>query len=121
MLNLIEMAMDYGSEAGASRVSARVGFKGEGGRYNRHKGFGCSAGVLMTYSSTKTYGHEVGLSCAFRQCRATHFHCRYLHGYAFSIHLEFETEELMLPHLKMLPSASNAYVTIHSSIPGGCG
>ncbi len=48
----------------------------------------------MTYTSTKTYGHEVGLSCAFRQWRATHSHCRFLHGYALSVRLEFETEEL---------------------------
>jgi 6-pyruvoyltetrahydropterin/6-carboxytetrahydropterin synthase len=48
----------------------------------------------MSYISTKTYGHEVGLSCAFRQWRATHSHCRFLHGYAVSVRLEFETQEL---------------------------
>jgi 6-pyruvoyltetrahydropterin/6-carboxytetrahydropterin synthase len=48
----------------------------------------------MTYASTKTYGHEVGLSCAFRQWRAKHSHCRYLHGYAVSIRLEFEADDL---------------------------
>lgn len=48
----------------------------------------------MTYTSTKTYGHEVGLSCAFRQWRATHSHCCHLHGYALSVRLEFDTEEL---------------------------
>lgn len=48
----------------------------------------------MTFTSTKTYGHEVGLSCAFRQWRADHSHCQYLHGYALSIHLEFEAKEL---------------------------
>lgn len=45
------------------------------------------------YISTKTYGHEVGLSCAFRQWRAQS-HCRFLHGYALSIRLEFEADEL---------------------------
>ena len=45
------------------------------------------------YVSTKTYGHEIGLSCAFRQWRAES-HCRLIHGYALKIHLEFETEEL---------------------------
>lgn len=45
----------------------------------------------MPYVSTKTYGHEVGLSCCFRQWRADS-HCRFLHGYALSVRLEFEAE-----------------------------
>lgn len=45
------------------------------------------------YVATKTYGHEVGLSCAFRQWRADS-HCRFLHGYALSVRLEFEATEL---------------------------
>lgn len=45
------------------------------------------------YKSTKTYGHEVGLSCCFRQHKAES-HCRLLHGYALSIHLEFAAKEL---------------------------
>lgn len=45
------------------------------------------------YVSTKTYGHEIGLSCAFRQWRAES-HCRLIHGYALKIHLEFEADEL---------------------------
>ena len=40
------------------------------------------------YFSTKTYGHEVGLSCAFRQWRDDR-HCCFVHGYALSIRLEF--------------------------------
>lgn len=47
----------------------------------------------MTYLSTKTYNHEVGLSCAFRQWRASS-HCRYLHGYALSVRFEFEANHL---------------------------
>ena len=47
----------------------------------------------MTYRSSKTYGHEVGLSCCFRQWRAQS-HCRFMHGYALSVHVEFEAEEL---------------------------
>lgn len=47
----------------------------------------------MTYISTKTYGHEVGLSCCFRQWRADS-HCKLLHGYALSVTLTFEAEEL---------------------------
>lgn len=45
------------------------------------------------YRSSKTYGHDVGLSCCFRQWRAES-HCRLLHGYALSVHLEFEADEL---------------------------
>jgi 6-pyruvoyltetrahydropterin/6-carboxytetrahydropterin synthase len=45
------------------------------------------------YRSTKTYGHEVGLSAAFRQWRAQS-HCRFLHGYALAVGFVFEAEEL---------------------------
>lgn len=45
------------------------------------------------YVSTKTYGHDIGLSCAFRQWRADS-HCRFIHGYALKVHLEFEADEL---------------------------
>ena len=45
------------------------------------------------YTSTKTYGHELGLSCAFRQWRAES-HCRLLHGYALAVRFEFEADEL---------------------------
>ena len=47
----------------------------------------------MPYRSSKTYGHDIGLSAAFRQWRADS-HCRFIHGYALSIHLEFEADEL---------------------------
>lgn len=47
----------------------------------------------MLFKSTKTYGHEVGLSCAFRQWRAES-HCRFLHGYAIAVSLEFAANEL---------------------------
>jgi 6-pyruvoyltetrahydropterin/6-carboxytetrahydropterin synthase len=47
----------------------------------------------MTFQSTKTYGHNIGLSAAFRQWRAKS-HCHYLHGYALAIKLVFETDEL---------------------------
>lgn len=47
----------------------------------------------MTHRATKTYGHDVGLSCAFRQHRATS-HCAQLHGYALAVRLEFEANEL---------------------------
>lgn len=45
------------------------------------------------YKSTKTYGHEVGLSCAFRQWRAPS-HCHFLHGYALAFKFTFEADEL---------------------------
>lgn len=45
------------------------------------------------YRSTKTFGHELGLSCCFRQHKA-HSHCHFLHGYAVAVKLTFEAEEL---------------------------
>jgi 6-pyruvoyltetrahydropterin/6-carboxytetrahydropterin synthase len=46
------------------------------------------------YQVVKTYGHDLGLSAVFRQHRATHSHCRFLHGYALSISFLFESETL---------------------------
>lgn len=43
--------------------------------------------------STKTYGHEIGLSAAFRQHRA-HSHCRFIHGYALAVKFTFAAREL---------------------------
>lgn len=45
------------------------------------------------YQSTKTYGHDVGISCAFRQWRATS-HCNKLHGYALSFKFVFQADVL---------------------------
>lgn len=47
----------------------------------------------MTYQSTKTYGHEIGFSAAFRQWRAGS-HCSFLHGYALAVRFVFEADEL---------------------------
>lgn len=47
----------------------------------------------MKYESTKTYGADQGLSCAFRQWRADS-HCRLLHGYALAFRFVFGAEEL---------------------------
>lgn len=47
----------------------------------------------MTFLSTKTYGHEIGLSAVFRQWRATS-HCNQLHGYSLAFTFTFEAEEL---------------------------
>lgn len=46
------------------------------------------------FYSTKTYGHEQGLSCCFRQPNATHSHCSLLHGYALSFKFTFAAENL---------------------------
>ncbi len=46
------------------------------------------------YRSTKLYDHNEGLSCCFRQWRATHSHCRLLHGYALAFRFVFATREL---------------------------
>jgi 6-pyruvoyltetrahydropterin/6-carboxytetrahydropterin synthase len=48
---------------------------------------------MARYSSTKTYGHDVGLSAVFRQWRADS-HCRFLHGYALSVGFEFAADSL---------------------------
>ena len=47
----------------------------------------------MKYYSTKTYGNERGLSCAFRQWRATS-HCNQIHGYSLGFRFIFEADEL---------------------------
>jgi 6-pyruvoyltetrahydropterin/6-carboxytetrahydropterin synthase len=47
----------------------------------------------MAYLSTKTYGHELGLSATFRQWRASS-HCNQLHGYALAFKFTFEADDL---------------------------
>ena len=42
----------------------------------------------------KTYGHDEGLSCCFRQWQAAHSHCRFLHGYALGFRFTFASETL---------------------------
>jgi len=49
---------------------------------------------MAKYFSTKTYGNDRGLSCCFRQWRASHSHCSTLHGYSIGIKLVFECETL---------------------------
>jgi 6-pyruvoyltetrahydropterin/6-carboxytetrahydropterin synthase len=49
---------------------------------------------MAKYLSTKTYGNDRGLSCCFRQWRATHSHCSLLHGYSIGIRLVFESDTL---------------------------
>lgn len=45
------------------------------------------------YFSTKTYGHDIGLSACFRQPDATS-HCRFLHGYSLGFKFTFACNEL---------------------------
>lgn len=47
----------------------------------------------MMYEVRKTYEHNLGLSCCFRQWRA-HSHCHFMHGYALKVVLVFRSEEL---------------------------
>ena len=46
------------------------------------------------YRSTKTYDHNEGLSCCFRQWRADHSHCRFIHGYALAFKFTFGASRL---------------------------
>ena len=48
----------------------------------------------MAYYSTKTYGHNIGLSAVFRQPHAYHSHCRFLHGYSLQFKFTFGASEL---------------------------
>lgn len=43
--------------------------------------------------STKTFGHDLGFSCCFRQWRARS-HCRFLHGYALGFKFTFAAEQV---------------------------
>ena len=47
----------------------------------------------MAYYSTKTYGHNIGLSACFRQPKA-HSHCKFLHGYSLQFKFTFSAEYL---------------------------
>ena len=48
----------------------------------------------MPHLSTKTYGHNIGLSAVFRQPHADHSHCRFLHGYSLGFKFTFGCSEL---------------------------
>ena len=47
----------------------------------------------MKFQSTKKWGHEQGLSTAFRQWRADS-HCHFVHGYSIGVKFVFESNEL---------------------------
>lgn len=49
----------------------------------------------MRWEAIKDFTPEVlGLSCCFRQWRATESHCSQLHGYALGVRLRFSAEQL---------------------------
>jgi len=48
---------------------------------------------MAKYYSTKTYGHNIGLSAVFRQPLA-HSHCKFLHGYSLQFKFVFGCNEL---------------------------
>ena len=48
----------------------------------------------MAYFSTKTYGHNIGLSAVFRQPNADHSHCHLLHGYSLAFKFTFGCSDL---------------------------
>ena len=48
----------------------------------------------MPYYSTKTYGHNIGLSAVFRQPNADHSHCHLLHGYSLGFKFTFACDHL---------------------------
>jgi len=49
---------------------------------------------MAKFQSTKTYGTDRGLSCCFRQWKASHSHCSTLHGYSLGFKFVFESETL---------------------------
>ena len=48
----------------------------------------------MAYYSTKTFGHNIGLSAVFRQPHADHSHCKFLHGYSLAFKFTFGCSDL---------------------------
>lgn len=48
----------------------------------------------MPHYSTKTYGHNIGLSAVFRQPNADHSHCHLLHGYSLGFKFTFGCSHL---------------------------
>ena len=48
---------------------------------------------MVKYFSSKKYGHERGLSAAFRQWKADS-HCKYIHGYSLEFEFKFGANKL---------------------------
>lgn len=47
----------------------------------------------MKTTVIKQFGHERGLSVAFRQWKADHSHCSFVHGYALAVEIEISCEK----------------------------
>jgi 6-pyruvoyltetrahydropterin/6-carboxytetrahydropterin synthase len=63
------------------------------GALRREAGTAADRPAGEVYRSTKTYDHNEGLSCCFRQWRAAS-HCRLIHGYALAFSFVFAAREL---------------------------
>jgi len=48
---------------------------------------------MSTYKAVKTYGHDKGFSCAFRQWSAES-HCSYIHGYSLGFTVTIGSDKL---------------------------
>ena len=48
---------------------------------------------MSTYKVVKTYGHDKGFSCAFRQWSAES-HCSYIHGYSLGFTVTIGSDKL---------------------------
>lgn len=48
----------------------------------------------IEFLSTKLYPHSIGLSCVFRQWKATDSHCQYPHGYSIAVKQMYGCTEL---------------------------
>ena len=70
----------------------------------------------MSFLSTKTYNHNVGLSCCFRQWRAKDSHCQYLHGYSISVRFNFKSEENISKGGRIRPQDIEIIKTLPKSI-----
>jgi 6-pyruvoyltetrahydropterin/6-carboxytetrahydropterin synthase len=49
----------------------------------------------MAFQSRKKYGNDKGLSCCFRQPKATHSHCSTMHGYSLGFDFLWESGETL--------------------------
>lgn len=49
---------------------------------------------MQKWQSIKTYGNDRGLSCVFRQWRATHSHCSQTHAYSLGFEFVWESTTL---------------------------
>ena len=49
---------------------------------------------MAKYLSTKTYGHNIGLSAVFRQTHPDNSHFRFLHGYSLAFKFTFGCDDL---------------------------